>query len=228
MKLLLVEDEKELAKSIVKFLSKDNYLIDVANNFNEADDRIGTTDYDCALIDLMLPDGSGFDLVKMLKQQQPSCGIIIVTAKDTLDDKLQGLDIGADDYLTKPFHLAELNARLKSLIRRRNFNGNIEITINEISISPEKREVKVNNKLLDLTKREYDILLFFVSNKERVLTKETIVEHIWGDDSSTFDNFDFVYTHIKNLRKKMLENGSKDYIQSVYGIGYKFTLNINQ
>jgi DNA-binding response OmpR family regulator len=228
MKLLLVEDEKELAKSIVKFLSKDNYLIDVANNFNEADDRIGTTDYDCALIDLMLPDGSGFDLVKMLKQQQPSCGIIIVTAKDTLDDKLQGLDIGADDYLTKPFHLAELNARLKSLIRRRNFNGNIEITINEISISPEKREVKVSNKLLDLTKREYDILLFFVSNKERVLTKETIVEHIWGDDSSTFDNFDFVYTHIKNLRKKMLENGSKDYIQSVYGIGYKFTLNINQ
>jgi DNA-binding response OmpR family regulator len=228
MKLLLVEDEKELAKSIVKFLSKDNYLIDVASNFNEADDRIGTTDYDCALIDLMLPDGSGFDLVKMLKQQQPSCGIIIVTAKDTLDDKLQGLDIGADDYLTKPFHLAELNARLKSLIRRRNFNGNIEITINEISISPEKREVKVNNKLLDLTKREYDILLFFVSNKERVLTKETIVEHIWGDDSSTFDNFDFVYTHIKNLRKKMLENGSKDYIQSVYGIGYKFTLNINQ
>jgi DNA-binding response OmpR family regulator len=228
MKLLVVEDEKELAKSIVKFLAKDNYLIDVAYNFYEADDKIGSTEYDCALVDIMLPDGSGFDLVKLLKKQQPSCGIIIVTAKDTLDDKLQGLDIGADDYLTKPFHLAELNARLKSLIRRRNFNGNIELNINEISISPEKREVKVNDKLVDLTKREYDILLFFISNKERVLTKETIVEHIWGDDSSTFDNFDFVYTHIKNLRKKLIEQGAKDYIQSVYGIGYKFSLKINE
>lgn len=228
MKLLVVEDEKELAKSIVKFLAKDNYLIDVAYNFYEADDKIGSTEYDCALVDIMLPDGSGFDLVKLLKKQQPSCGIIIVTAKDTLDDKLQGLDIGADDYLTKPFHLAELNARLKSLIRRRNFNGNIELNINEISVSPEKREVKVNDKLVDLTKREYDILLFFISNKERVLTKETIVEHIWGDDSNTFDNFDFVYTHIKNLRKKLVEQGAKDYIQSVYGIGYKFSLKINE
>ncbi len=223
MKLLIVEDEKGLSASIVKFLAKDNYAIDVAYNFEDAEYLINTIEYECALIDLMLPDGSGFDLVKLLKNQQPSCGIIILTAKDTLDDKLQGLNFGADDYITKPFHLAELNARLKSLIRRMYFNGKNEIYINEISIIPGKREVRVNDQIVHLTKREYDILMFLISNTERVLTKETIVEHIWGDDSNTFDNFDFVYTHIKNLRKKLIDSGANDYIKSIYGIGYIFT-----
>ncbi|MCB9207382.1 MAG: response regulator transcription factor [Ignavibacteriales bacterium] len=224
MKILLVEDEKELAKSIVEFIKSENYLVDTVYNFSDAHERININSYDCALIDLMLPDGSGFELVKLLKKVQPSCGIIIITAKNTLDDKLTGLDIGADDYLTKPFHLAELNARIKSVIRRRNFDGNSEIVLNEIIIDAEKRELKVNKSNVELTRREFDILLFFISNKERVLTKEAIVEHVWGDDVNAYDNFDFVYTHIKNLRKKLVEQGANDYIHSVYGIGYKFTL----
>lgn len=224
MKILLIEDEKELAKSIVEFLGKENYTIDISHKFSDADEKISLYEYDCALVDLMLPDGTGLDLVKKLKKIQPKCGIIIITAKNTLDDKLTGLDLGADDYLTKPFHLAELNARIKSVIRRRNFDGNNEIVFNEIVVDTEKREVKVNENIVELTRREFEILLFFLSNKERVLTKEAIVEHIWGDDANTFDNFDFVYTHIKNLRKKIVEQGSKDYIKAIYGVGYKLSI----
>jgi len=224
MIILLIEDETELAKSIEEFIEKGNYRVDTANNYSDASEKIILRTYDCALVDLMLPDGSGLDLVKKLKKIQPKCGIIIITAKNTLDDKLTGLDLGADDYLTKPFHLAELNARLKSVIRRRNFDGSSEIILNEIVIDTEKREVILHNHLLELTRREFDILLFFASNKERVLTKESIVEHVWGDDANTFDNFDFVYTHIKNLRKKLIDHGAKDYIYSVYGIGYKLSL----
>lgn len=224
MKILLIEDEKELAKSIVEFIGKENYTIDISHKFSDADEKISLYEYDCALVDLMLPDGTGLDLVKKLKKIQPKCGIIIITAKNTLDDKLTGLDLGADDYLTKPFHLAELNARIKSVIRRRNFDGNNEIVFNEIVVDTEKREVKVNENIVELTRREFEILLFFLSNKERVLTKEAIVEHIWGDDANTFDNFDFVYTHIKNLRKKIVEQGSKDYIKAIYGVGYKLSI----
>lgn len=224
MKLLVIEDNPDLAESIKEFLSKENYIIDVIHNFADAEEKINLYEYDCALIDLMLPDGSGLDLVKKLKSIQPKSGIIIITAKDGLDDKLTGLELGADDYLTKPFHLAELNARIKSVIRRRVFDGNNEIVMNEIKIDIQTREVKINSTSIELTRREFDILLFFISNKDRVLTKESIVEHVWGDNSSAFDNFDFVYTHIKNLRKKIIEAGCNDYIQSVYGIGYKLSL----
>lgn len=224
MKILLIEDEKDLAQSIVSFIGKEEFVVDAAYDWLTADEKINLYEYDCALVDLMLPNGSGFDLVKKLKEIQPKCGIIIITAKNTIDDKLTGLELGADDYLTKPFHLAELNARIKSVLRRRFLDGNSKVIINEIIIDTEKRTVTVHNKNVELTKREYDILLFFISNKERVLTKESIVEHIWGDDANAFDNFDFVYTHIKNLRKKLIEQGANDYIKSVYGIGYKFTL----
>ncbi len=224
MKILVIEDEKELAKSIVEFIGKENYTIDIAHKFSDADEKISFYEYDCALVDIMLPDGTGLDLVKQLKKIQPKCGIIIITAKNTLDDKLTGLDLGADDYLTKPFHLAELNARIKSVIRRRNFDGSNEIIFNEIIVDTEKHEVKVNENIVELTRREFDILLFFLSNKDRVLTKESIVEHVWGDDANAFDNFDFVYTHIKNLRKKIVEQGGNDYITAIYGVGYKLSL----
>ncbi|MDF1613291.1 response regulator transcription factor [Stygiobacter electus] len=224
MKILLIENEKDLAKSIVDFIGKEDFIVEAVNDYSTAEEKINLYEYDCTLVDLMLPDGSGLDIVKKLKKLQPKCGIIIITAKNTIDDKLTGLDLGADDYLTKPFHLAELNARIKSILRRRFYDGSSEIIINEIVIDTEKHEVKVNNKIVELTRREYDILLFFISNKEKVLTKESIVEHIWGDDANAFDNFDFVYTHIKNLRKKLIEQGANDYIKSVYGIGYKFTI----
>jgi DNA-binding response OmpR family regulator len=224
MKILIIEDEIELTQSIIQFIGNTAYICDSASDFDEAMFKIGMYEYDCTIVDIMLPSGSGLDIVKELKKVQPKCGIIIITAKNTLDDKLTGLDLGADDYITKPFHLPELTARLKSVIRRRNFDGYNVVTINEIKIDIDKRTVMVNELPVELTRREFDILLFFVSNQEKVLIKESIVEHIWGDDSNTYDNFDFVYTHIKNLRKKLKENGANDYVTSVYGIGYKFSL----
>ncbi len=224
MKLLLIEDEKELSKSIREYLASESYVVDASYDFDDAIYMAGMYEYDCAIVDLMLPGGTGFDIVKEIKKQQPECGIIIITARNTLDDKLSGLDLGADDYLTKPFHLAELAARIRSVIRRRKFSGSNQLILNEITIDLTGREVSVSGKVLDLTRREYDILLFFAGNQEKVLIKESIVEHVWGDDSSAFDNFDFVYTHIKNLRKKLKEAGASDYISSVYGVGYRFSL----
>ncbi|MBZ0200270.1 MAG: response regulator transcription factor [Ignavibacteriaceae bacterium] len=222
MKILILEDEKEISESIAAFLKKEGYVCDFAEKLTKASQLVNLFEYDCALIDLMLPDGSGLDLINLIKQKQPKCGVVVISAKNSLDDKVSGLNLGADDYLTKPFHLVELNARIKSLLRRRNFDGNNVIEFEDIKIELEKRKVSIKNKVIELTRREYDLLLFFMSNKERVLTKEAITEHIWGDNSNAFDNLDFVYTHIKNLRKKLSESGAVDNIQSVYGVGYKF------
>jgi DNA-binding response OmpR family regulator len=224
MKIIIVEDEKELSNSIKSYLLKEGYLIEQCFNISGALDKICTNKYDFALIDLMLPDGNGISLIEEIKKLDPKCGIIIISAKESLDDKIKGLEIGADDYITKPFHLAELNARIKSLFRRKIHDGNSKIIFNELTIEFDKREFFVNDKPVDLTKREFDLLMFLVNNKERALTKEAITEHVWGDNSSAFDNFDFVYTHIKNLRKKLRDYGAGDYIKSVYGFGYKFSL----
>ena len=224
MKLILIEDEKDLSKTISSYLKEEQYKIDIAYSYVEASSLININEYDCALVDLMLPDGNGLDLIKKIKEVNRQCGIIIISAKESLDDKIYGLNTGADDYITKPFHLAELNARIKSLLRRKLFDGGNQIEINELKIDVDKRELLINNFHVELTRREFDLLLFFISNKERVLNKEAIVEHVWGDNSNAFDNYDFVYTHVKNLRKKLKENGAADYLKSVYGIGYKFTL----
>ena len=223
MKLLIVEDQKELAESIRQFIEGENYKSNLAFSYLEAIEFININEYDCALVDIMLPDGNGLDLIKEIKKIQPNCGIIVISAKGSIDDKIDGLNIGADDYLAKPFHLAELNARINSVIRRRKFEGNSQITLDELKIDLNSREVFVNGSLIELTRREYDILIFFISNKEKVLTKESIVGHIWGEDSNAFGELDFLYTHIKNLRKKILEHGGKDRINSIYGIGYKFS-----
>lgn len=224
MKLLIVEDEKELASSIVAYINNEGYTCDLANAFSKSIELLNINEYDCALVDIMLPDGSGLDIIVQLKKVQPKCGIIVISAKNSLDDKISGLNLGADDYLTKPFNLAELNARIKSVIRRRFFDGSNVIKINEIKIETEKRDVFVNDTKIELTRREYEILLFFISNREKVLTKEAIIEHAWGEYSNAFGNLDFVYTHIKNLRKKITDAGGGDYIRSVYGVGYKFSL----
>lgn len=224
MKLLIVEDEKELANSIVTYINNEGYSWDLADDFDKSIELLNINEYDCALVDIMLPGGSGLDVIIQLKKVQPKCGIIVISAKNSLDDKISGLNLGADDYLTKPFNLAELNARIKSVIRRRFFDGSNLIKINEIRIETEKRDVFVNETKIELTRREYEILLFFVSNRNRVLTKESIIEHAWGENSNAFGNLDFVYTHIKNLRKKIIDAGGGDYIRSVYGVGYKFSL----
>lgn len=223
MKILLIEDEKELSKSIVSFLAQESFICETATTYDEALEKVNLYRYDCVVVDITLPDGNGLDIIREIKGHLLECGIIIISAKNSLDDKIEGLDIGADDYLSKPFHLAELNARIKSIIRRRSFSGNNEIHMNEIRIIPNKMEVFVHDQELVLTKKEFDLLVFFISNKNRVLTKESIAEHLWGDEIDLVDSFDFIYTHIKNLRKKIMEKGGEDYIRTIYGMGYKFT-----
>lgn len=225
MKILLIEDEPELRKSIKHFLHQEGYIVESANDFIKAIEKIEVYDYVCILVDITLPKGNGLEIIKQLKQNFSKAGIIIISAKNSLDDKITGLDLGADDYLAKPFDLAELNSRIKAIIRRRNFEGNKTIVVNEISILPEQRIVKVNNEEVVLTAKEYALLLFFISNKNRVLSKNTIAEHLWGDDSDQMDSHDFIYVHLRNLRKKLVEKGCKDYVQTIYGIGYNFKIN---
>ena len=224
MKILLIEDEKELCRSIETYLTQENYLCESAMTYEDAIEKINLYLYDCVVVDITLPDGTGLDIIRALKTNKTETGIIIISAKNSLDDKITGLGIGADDYLTKPFHLSELNARIKSVIRRRNFGGSNEIIINEIQILPEQMQVLVYGKEIILTKKEFDLLIFFISNKNRVLTKEAIAEHLWGEEMDMADSFDFIYTHIKNLRRKMLEKGGHDYINTIYGMGYKFVI----
>ncbi|MFN0032240.1 MAG: response regulator transcription factor [Flavobacteriales bacterium] len=223
MKILVVEDEKELSSSIVAFLKKEGYLCETASDFFSGDEKAGMNEYDCALVDITLPGGNGLDIVRSIKQHHPKTGIIIISAKNSLDDKIAGLDLGADDYITKPFHLAELNSRLKSVLRRRNFEGNKEMVLGNLKILPEAQEVYMNEKNIVLTKKEFALLLFFVANKNRVLTKEAIAEHLWGEEADAADSYDFIYSHIKNLRKKIFDGDGEELIHSVYGMGYKFS-----
>ena len=223
VKILLVEDEPALGESILSFLKREGHVSEWVKTFRSGEEKAGSYQYDCALIDIGLPDGSGLDIVKALKRNDPKMGIIIISAKNSLDDKISGLDLGADDYITKPFHLAELNSRLNSVLRRRNFEGNQEISFGKLKISMDKQEVQVSGKPIELTKKEFDLLLFFISNKNRVVTKESIAEHLWGDEADAADSFDFIYSHIKNLRKKITDAGGDDHIKSVYGMGYKFS-----
>ena len=222
MKLLIIEDEISLANSIVSFLKMDGHICEQATNYKSALEKINLYQYDCALVDINLPDGSGLDIIRKLKAANKPTGIIIISARDTVDDRVKGLEIGADDYLVKPFDLAELNARIKSLIRRISFSGSNIIEAGKITIYPDDLQIKIGEAILGLTKKEYDLLLFFVSNTNRVVTKETIAEHLWGDYIDMADSYDFVYAHIKNLRKKLQEKGVENYIHTIYGLGYKF------
>jgi DNA-binding response OmpR family regulator len=224
MKLLLAEDERDLSNAILEYLRKEKYTCDAAYTYEDAVEKINLYGYDCIIVDIGLPDGSGLDLIRELKENKSESGIIIISARNSLDDRITGLDIGADDYLVKPFHLPELNARIKSIIRRRAFLGSNEIILDDIRIQPDRMLVTVNEQPLTLTRKEFDLLMFFVSNKNRVLTKESIAEHLWGEEMDLADSFDFIYTHIKNLRKKIVDRGGQDYIKTVYGMGYKFSI----
>lgn len=223
MKILIIEDELELLSSICSYLSKENYICETAVDFSSAEEKLELYHYDIAVVDITLPGGSGLKLIELLKKKHNDTGVLIISAKNSLDDKINGLEIGADDYLTKPFHLAELNARIKALLRRRRFDGATKIIFNEIEINPEENQVMVHKKPLKLTKKEFELINFFIANKNRLLTKESIAEHLWGDDIDLADNFFFIYTHINNLRKKIMKNGGNDYIKTVYGMGYKFS-----
>ena len=222
MKILLIEDEPALAKAICTYLMQEEYLCEMANDFETASLKVNLYQYDCILVDITLPDGSGLDIIRDLKKQQSQAGILVISAKDSLDDKVLGLDLGADDYLTKPFHLQELNARIKSIIRRRNAEGNQQIHFQDIKLIPDDKEVWINEHQLDLTRKEYDILYYFITNPRRVISKENVAEHVWGDYIDTADSYDFIYSQIKNLRKKLNQYSQYTYLHAVYGMGYKF------
>lgn len=222
MKILVIEDEYDIATSIKSYLKTNDILCEMAADAQSALDKIAMYDYDCILLDLMLPDGDGFSILKELKKLNKTEGVIIISAKETLETKIEGFNLGADDYLTKPFHLSELLVRIQSLVRRKNFNGCNTIAFNEIEIDTLAKSVKINGKKVDCTKKEIDLLLFLIANKNKVLSKSAIAEHLSGDMADMLDNHDFIYAHIKNLKKKLSEAGSGDYIKSIYGIGYKW------
>ena len=225
MKILIIEDEQALQESILKYLEHQGFICEAVSDFLKGKEKVTQFVYDCIVVDIGLPFGSGLDIVKEMKYMESKAGIIIISAKNALEDKLNGLDLGADDYLTKPFYLSELTARINAIIRRRNFGGSKVITFNEIKLEAEVQRVTVNNKPVDLTEKEYQLLEYFIANERRLLTKGAIAEHIWGDEYMHVSNFDFIYTHIKNLRKKLLDAQSGDYIKTVYRSGYRFTDN---
>jgi DNA-binding response OmpR family regulator len=226
MKILLVEDELQLSKTLLKFLKNEGFLVDTAFDFPQALFKIADNVYDCILIDITLPKGNGLELIKQLKADHSKSGIIIISAKNSDDDKILGLDLGADDYLSKPFNFSELNSRIRALLRRRNFDGENILQINELIIKPNEHCVFVNGEEVVLTKKEFDLLLFLVTNKNRVVSKLSIAEHLSIDDEDQLFNHDFIYVHLRNLRKKLSDKGCIDYIQTIYGIGYKFNTSL--
>lgn len=222
MKLLIVEDERSLSRAICEYLKVEGHICEEAHNYKEALIKTADNTYNCLVLDIGLPDGSGLDIIRVMKANKATDRILILSAKSSVEDKITGLKIGADDYLSKPFHMAELSARINSLCRRDNFDGFNEISFNEIRVRTDAQEAYVNDRQVNLTRKEYDLLLFFMVNKSRVITKESIVEHLWGDNIVLTDSFDFIYTHVKNLRKKLIACNCNNYIKVIYGFGYKF------
>ncbi len=223
MKILIIEDEKQLVKSMAQFLRQESYVCEVAYTASEANEKILLFDYDCILLDISLPDGNGLKILEKLRANNKADGVIMITAKSSFDDRIAGLNLGADDYLPKPFYLPELSARISAVIRRKRFDGNNKISFHEIEVDLLGKTVSVNGKEIELTRKEYDLLVFLIANKNRVVSKNAIAEHLSGDDAELMDKFDFIYSHIKNLKKKLTEAGCEDYIKAVYGLGYKFT-----
>jgi DNA-binding response OmpR family regulator len=224
MKLLVIEDEKDLADSIKAYLSSEHFICETVYDYKTALDKIDIFDYACIILDIGLPDGNGLNLLKELKQTGKSDGVLIISAKNSLEDKVHGLKSGADDYLSKPFYLPELGARVDAIIRRKQFHGNTILELDYLTLDLQNKSLSTAGAPIDLTRKEYDLLLYFISNKNKVISKDSIAEHLYGDDMSLPDNFDFLYAHIKNLRKKLMQAGCPDYIKAIYGMGYKFAI----
>ncbi|MGV8879069.1 MAG: response regulator transcription factor [Sphingobacteriaceae bacterium] len=222
MKILVVEDEQALLESIIEYFKGEGNICEFASNFKSAFEKISIYNYDCILLDLGLPGGEGLQLLTKLRQLKKNDGVLIISARHSLEERLAGLDLGADDYLVKPFHLSEVKARVAAIIRRKNFDGDNIVAFHEISIEIAAMRVTIKQTPVTLTRKEFDLLVYFIANKYKVVTKNAIAEHLWGDEMDMSDDFDFIYTHVKNLRKKLVEAGCVDYLHSIYGIGYKF------
>jgi DNA-binding response OmpR family regulator len=222
LKILIIEDEEGLRESIEEYFTGEGNICETASSYQTAMVKVNLYRYDCILLDITLPGGNGIEILKKIKESNYPDGVLIISAKNSLDDRLEGLNIGADDYLVKPFHLSELKARVSAIIRRKTFNGSNLLLFNEITIDLLAKEVKVGKLTVKLTRKEYALLLYFIANKGKVVSKNAIAEHLWGDGIDMANNFDFIYSHIKNIRKKLMEAGCNDYIQAAYGMGYKF------
>lgn len=222
MKLLIIEDEQVLANSIKTYLAGEGNICEIVHDVKSATDKISLYEYDAIILDIGLPDGTGLEILDYLKSLRKDGGVIIISARNALDDRLTALNLGADDYLVKPFHLAELKARIMAIYRRRNFKGQNLLIYDQITVDLDKMEVSIDGQSLSLTRKEFDMLLYFIANKDKVISHNALVDHIWRDEVIWGESFDFLYTHIKNLRKKLLDATGKDYLSSVYGIGYKF------
>lgn len=224
MKILIIEDEVALSESICSYLNSEHFICETAFDFHTAIEKVSLYDYACIVLDISLPGGNGLDVLKELKANNKTDGVLVISARNSVDDKVAGLKTGADDYLAKPFHLSELGARVDAIIRRKSFGGKNQLAVGDLSISITDKTVQVQDKPIDLTRMEYDLLLYFAGNKNRVISKAAMAEHLWGDNMDLAGSYDFLYTHIKNLRKKLIQAGCPDYIKSVYGLGYKFTV----
>ncbi|WP_313383755.1 response regulator transcription factor [Chishuiella sp.] len=226
MKIILVEDHKELASNIINFLQQENYICEWAPNLSQARDMLSMFEYDCVLLDITLPDGTGITLLNEIKSLYTSTKVIIISAQNSLDYKILGLDSGADDYITKPFPLPELHSRIKAVMRRGNIDTAEELLVfNEIMINMHSMECKIGETIINLTKKEINLLIYFINNKNRVLSRQAIAIHLWGDYTYNLDNVDFIYQHLKNLRRKISESGGNDYVKTIYGLGYKWSDN---
>lgn len=224
MKILIIEDQDSLRETMKDSLSKERFVVECAANYQEGLLKINDYDYDCILLDIMLPGGSGLDLLREIKDASKSDSVIIVSAKDSIDDKVFGLNLGADDYLAKPFHLAELNARVKSVIRRKHNNGEIKIVLENLTLHPDSHEVYVDSQAVILNRKEFDLLYYFMSNPGRLIGKTALAEFVWGDNIDQSDSLDFIYSQVKNLRKKLKDAGATPEIKAVYGFGYKMVI----
>jgi DNA-binding response OmpR family regulator len=226
MKILIIEDNVQLRETMTEFLERERYLVETAATYSDAADKVADYDYDCILMDVMLPDGNGLRLLEELHRLGKQGNVIVVSARDAIEDKIEGLELGADDYLAKPFHLAELAARIKSVVRRKNFGGERTIAIGNVAIDPDNFSVTVEGRRADLSRKEYDILSYFAGRPGLLVEKTALAEAVWGDHIDQVDNFDFIYTHVKNLRRKLAEAQADIEIKAVYGFGYKLIVGI--
>jgi two-component system response regulator ArlR len=221
MKILVIEDEPEMLKLLVNYLQSERYVVETATTVDSALEKVGVYEYDCILLDIMLGDQNGLEVLHALKKENKTDGVIIISAKDAIEDRIAGLDLGADDYLPKPFHLAELLARIKSVIRRKKFTGSNSIEVGNINVNLDQRSISVNGDAIQLNRKEYDILLYLVTNKDRLVAKTALAEHVWGDRIDEADSYEFIYSQIKNIRKKLKDSAAAIEIQAIYGVGYR-------
>ena len=224
MKILIIEDESSLQELMTKALKQEGYVVESAMDYGSAVEKLGAYSYDCVLLDINLPGGSGFDILERIRKESVRSDVIIISARDSIDDKVRGLEIGADDYLAKPFHLVELIARIRSVARRSRNDGDFGYKAGNVVLDDVSRSLTIDGKPVSLLKKEFEILKYFLMRPGHTVDKAILAEAVWGDHIDQSDDFQFVYAQMKNLRRKLAEAGADIEIKSVYGFGYKLVM----